>query len=114
MRVAFQGAAVHEGAGVAFVGVADDVFLVSRGLAAEAPFHAGQEAGPAAAAQPGLQDDLDDLFGGIFLQHLLNGLVAAAGDVFVDGIGIDDAAIAQDDALLLGEKCVLGFGIQVP
>ena len=111
MRVAFQGAAVHEGPGVALVGVADDVLLVARRLAAEAPFHAGQEAGAAAAAQPGFQDDLDDLLGGVFLQHFLDGLVAAAGDVFVDGIGIDDAAVAQDDALLLGEEGILGDGI---
>ena len=51
VRVAFEHGAVHEGAGVAFVGVADDVLLLLAGLGDGAPFQAGGIAGAAASAQ---------------------------------------------------------------
>ena len=37
VRIAFDLVAVHVGAGIAFVGIADDEFLVGRGLAQELP-----------------------------------------------------------------------------
>ena len=56
VRVALQDRAVHEGAGVALVGVADDVLDVALGLAGELPLETGGEAGAAAAAQAAAQD----------------------------------------------------------
>ena len=53
VRVALEHRAVHERAGVALVGVAEDVLLVAVGLGAELPLEAGGEAGAAAAAQAG-------------------------------------------------------------
>ena len=44
-------AAILERAGVALVGVADDVLGVALRLAADLPLHAGREAGAAPAAQ---------------------------------------------------------------
>ena len=49
--VALHDIAVLDGAGLAFVGVADDVFLGHRQGPGEGPLEAGGEAGAAAAAQ---------------------------------------------------------------
>ena len=62
-RIALHDHAVGEGAAVALVGVADDVFLLGRGLRDGAPFDAGRETGAAAAAQARLRDLFDDGFG---------------------------------------------------
>ena len=51
VRVALDDRAVHERAGVALVGVADQVLLVGRLLPGELPLLAGREAAAAAAAQ---------------------------------------------------------------
>ncbi len=60
-RIALENHAVRERARIAFVGVADDVFLV--GLSAEhgLPLDAGRECRAAAAAQAGVGDGRDDL-----------------------------------------------------
>jgi hypothetical protein len=51
--VAFDDAAVHEGAGIALVGVADDEFLTPRSVSGERPFPPRGKPGPSAAAKPG-------------------------------------------------------------
>ena len=61
--IALHDHAVGEGAAVAFVGIADDVFLRRRGLRHRPPLDAGRKAGAAAAAQAGLHHLLDDGFG---------------------------------------------------
>ena len=71
VRIAFDLVAVHVGAGVAFVGIADDVFAVGDGLAQELPFEAGEEARAAAAAQLGGLDLLDHHFRVGVDQHLI-------------------------------------------
>ena len=104
MRVAFDLIAVHVSAGVALVGVADDVLDVGLGLGQKIPLVAGEEAGAAAATQPGGLDLLDH---GVFAavdEHLVEGLVAADGDVFLNVGGVDEAAVAQDDLLLAFEE----------
>ena len=53
VRIALQLVAVHVGARIALVGVADQVFPVAHGLAQIFELHAGREAGAATAAQPG-------------------------------------------------------------
>ena len=55
VRVALQHAAVHERAGVAFVGVADHVLAGSPSALATVLHLAGREAGAAAAAQAAAQ-----------------------------------------------------------
>ena len=52
---------VLEGAGLALVGVADDVLLVGLLGRAEVPLHAGGEAGAAAALEAGVGDEVDDV-----------------------------------------------------
>ena len=100
--VAFKDGTVHERAGVALIRVADHVLLIGFILRSEEPLLAGRETGAAAAAQTGIGDDLDDLFGGHFGEHLAQRLIAVHGDILVDAFGVDDAAVAQRDALLLG------------
>ncbi len=91
--------AIHEGAGVAFVAVADDVLLAGAGLeAGERPFAAGGEARAAAAAEAG-GDDLFDERAGLHEECGAERLVAAAGEVVVDGERIDHAAVFEHDAL---------------
>ena len=61
VRVALEDAAVHVGAGVALVGVADQELAAAVGLVGQQlPLQAGGEAGAAAAAQPRGLDLLDD------------------------------------------------------
>ena len=59
-RIAFHDHAVGEGAAVAFVGIADDVFPVGFGVRDGLPLDAGREAGAAASAQSRLGDLLDN------------------------------------------------------
>ena len=61
VRVVAQDVAVVAGAGLALVGIADDVFLARRVARHEAPLHAGRKARAAAAAQAGGLHLLDDL-----------------------------------------------------
>ena len=61
--IAFHQHAVGEGAAVALVGIAADIFLVGRGVVDGLPFDAGREAGAAAAAQAGFGDGRHDLGG---------------------------------------------------
>ena len=51
MGIALEDAPVHEGPGVAFIGIADDVLDVTRGLPAKLPFEPGGKAGAAPAPQ---------------------------------------------------------------
>ena len=78
VRVVAQDVAVVAGAGLALVGVADDVLLHRRVARHERPLEARREAGAAAAAQARGLDHLDDLLARRLLgEDLLPGLVAA-------------------------------------
>ena len=102
MRVALQHGAVHEGAGVALVSVAAGVLLLGLGVGGELPLAARGEAGAAAAAQARSQHQVDDFLGGHLGEDLAKGGVAILGNVLVDVLGVDDAAVAQGDTHLLG------------
>ena len=56
---------------------------------------------PPRPRRPDLEMQSDDFFTGHFGEHLGQGLIAVKGDVLVDIFGVDDAAVAQGDALLL-------------
>ena len=104
VRIALDLVAVHVGAGIALVGVADQELPLGLGLAQELPLHAGGVAGAAAPAQAGFLDLLVGRLGRAVDQHLVQGLVAADGDVFLDVVGIDQPGVAQDDLLLAAEE----------
>ncbi len=104
VRVGLQDAAVHEGARVAFVGVAQHVFDVARRGGGELPFHARRETGAAAAAQTRIEDLLDDLIRRHFGQGLGHAGITVPGDVLVDLLRIDEAAVSEDPQILEGEE----------
>ena len=105
VRVALHAGAVHEGAGVALVAVADDVldglFRMCRDLRPLAP---GREARAAAAAQTGIAHGLDDLVRLHLEQGLGQRAVAADGQVLLDGFRVDMAAVLEHAAGLLFVK----------
>src|ERR1700751_2651898 len=99
MRISFHQLAVFEGAGLAFVGVADEIARsdVSRD---EAPLRARWESGAAAAAQARRLDDVDDLV----WRHrecLLQGFIAAAPPVAVEARAVRHVEPLGDDLRLL-------------
>ncbi len=117
MRIALDLVAVHVGAGIAFVGIADDELLVGDGLAQELPLAAGKEPGAAAPAQLRGLDLLDDDLRLFVDQGFVQRLISADSDVFLDVVGIDQAAVAQHDLLLAFEERYVApqrhFGIGV-
>ncbi len=107
VRIALDDAAIHEGARVAFIRVADDDRLhaaVHGGLSARLPLDSRREPAAAAPPQPGALDLAYDLLRRHLLQSFDQRGVAVDGDVVVDPLGIDRAAIAEHDQLLLGEE----------
>ncbi len=87
-----------------FVAVADDVFGLGRLAPGQAPLETGRETRPAPAAQARGRDLGQDGFGGHFAQGLGQGLVAVGGDILLDLLGIDAAAVAKDDEPLALEE----------
>ena len=102
--VALQHGAVHERARIALVGVAADEFhpVGAHRVVCHLPLAPGGEACAAAAPEPGGQDGVDDLLRGLLSEGAAQGLIAAGADVLVNVLGVDDAAVAQRDAALLG------------
>src|ERR1019366_2289819 len=111
--VALQNGAIHESAGVAFIGIADDVLLLFASLGHGAPLQAGGVPRAAAAAQSAALHLVDDFE----RRHLRNGGhqgdVAIVRNVVFDALGIDLAGVFQHDPLLtLEEGHVGGAGVQ--
>ena len=104
VRIAFQLVAVHVGAGIALIGVADQVLPVPDGLSEIFEFQSGREARPTAAAQPGQLELFIHCLRRAVAQNLAQRLVSADRDIFLDVVGIDQAAVAQDDLLLTLEE----------
>jgi hypothetical protein len=100
--VALHEGAVDEGAGVALIGVADQVLRLVLGPAQEVPLAAGGEGGAAAAPETGVGHFFDDAFGRGG-QRLGQTLVTAAADVLVDALRLDDAAVGHQSPCLKGD-----------
>ena len=98
--VALQNRSVHEGAGVALVGVAADILLIRLVGGGKSPLFTGGEAGAAAAAEAGGQDDVDDLLRRHLGQNLAQSGITVHRDVFIDVLRVDHAAVAERNALL--------------
>ena len=107
MGVGLDNGAVHECAGVALVGIADEILLIALGLTGSIPLEPGGEARAAAACKAGGLDLFDYVLGSHGLEDLFQRLVAVIGGVGVDLVGVDDAAVTQSDAGLLGEELLI-------
>ena len=99
IRVAFHQHAVGEGAAIALIGVADDVFLVALGVLNCFPFDARREAGTAATTQAGDAN----LFNGCGTANgngCLAPFKAAMGAVGIERQRIDDTDAGEGEAVL--------------
>ena len=108
--VALEHGPVHERAGIALVGVADEVLLRLRLVVRHLPLPARREAGAAAAAQAAGDDLLADLGRGHRRQRPGGGAEAAGRQRGVQAGGVDDAAVLQHDLGLAGEERRLADG----
>src|ERR1700733_6592193 len=97
VRVHFHQRAVFTGAGLAFVGVGQNVFRLGGVFGNEAPLHADREARATASAQIRLFHFVDDRFRGHF-QGFFERLIAFGFQVRVDLARVVHAeALADDD-----------------
>ena len=102
--VAFEHAAVHEGAGVPFVGVADQVSGGVGGRRAHGPLLPRGISAPAAAAELGAGDLVDHPIRVAAIEHLGQRLEAAIVEVLLDAFRIDHPVVTQGHARLLIEE----------
>ena len=107
VRIALDQRAIHEGTRVTFVGVADQVLLVTGLGESHLPLAAGGKAAAAAAAQPALLDGVAHRFAGLAANGFQEALVSAARDVLLDAARIDDAREFQHPAKLRLEEGML-------
>ena len=100
VRIVLENQPVFAGPGLALVAIAQNVFRLGRLLGHERPLHPGRESRPAAPAQAGILDLIDD---GVRLhaERLLHGLVAVKLEVAVD-VGRTHAKAPGDDFYLVG------------
>ncbi len=108
MRIALEHAAVHESAGVALVGIADDILLLAGGLRHRAPLQPGGIASSASSSQTALDDLLDDFGGRHLRQYVDQCAVSGCAHILFHSFGINDAGILQNDFLLALEERNVG------
>ena len=100
MGVALKNGAIHECAGVAFVGVTANVFLISVITGSEFPFKTGRETGTAASAKTGIKYGLDNFGRCHFGKSLAECCVTIVSDILVDVFGVDYTAVAKSNTML--------------
>ena len=116
VRVALENGAVHECTRVALVGVAADVLFLILGGSRKLPLQTRGEAAAAAAAETGVDQRLDDVRRLHLGQNLAERLITVYADILVDDLGVDDAAVAERNAVLLlieGRLGQRGDGVMV-
>ena len=106
LRVAFQYGFVVEGPRVTLFAVAKDILDRSVGAGQEPPLGRGGKGGAAAASQTGGVNMVQCVRRAQLGQRIVQGAVAAIGDVLVDVGRIYVAGIAQCNAVLLGSHRV--------
>ena len=102
--VGLDDAAIHEGAGVPFVGVADHELDVAGLCSRDLPLRPRGEPGAPLSTQPRLLDLVDDLFWSHRVERLVECEIALAGNGFIDVLRVDQAPVAKRDQLLLLEE----------
>ena len=99
VRVALHDDAIHPRTGVAFIGVAHEVLRFGLRVLEERPLHAGREERTGVAAEGRSLDHGNQLVA-VELRRSEEVRVAAAGDVVIDVVRIDDAAVVHQPARL--------------
>ena len=102
-RIGLHQQAVGEGAAVALVSVADDVFRLTLRRAHRLPLHPRREPSAAKAAKAGRLDDLDDLFRGQ-LQRRLQPRHPAVRGVVGEAQGVSDPGALEGQPRLAAEE----------
>ena len=105
--IPLQQAAVHEGAGIPLVAVAQHVLDVAYRASAQLPLEARGKARAAPPAQTRGLELSDDFVAAHGAEHLPQGFVTLMGHGIVDAEGIDDAAVPQGDLHLAVEEGVV-------
>ena len=101
MRVAFQNRTVHESAGVAFVGIANHVFLIADRFVGNFPFQASWKATAAATTKTRIFYDLDYFIRSLFGKTGSEGSITITGNVFFNIFRIDETAVSKCNTNLL-------------
>ena len=103
VRVALHDGAVHPGAGVTFIRVADEVLRRGRRRAQEVPLAADREVRAAASAHARVEHLFDDRFVSE-VERLAQAVVPAKGDVVVDVFRVDGAHLRHQAASLAAHE----------
>ena len=104
MGIALQHAAIHEGTGVSFIRIANNVFSLAWMLGNGRPLDAGRIARAPATAEPALRDRIDHSSRIELVDHMMKRLVARGCDVGFNSLGLDQAAILQDYRALMAKE----------
>ena len=100
VRVALKHGTVHKRAGIALVGVADNVFLLRFLRCGEAPLFTCGEAAAASAPESRLGDNVYNLRGSVFGEALCESRIAVIRYIFVYVFGVYNTAVAKRNAVL--------------
>jgi len=119
--IAFHEAAVHVGAGIAFIAVGDDILGIAMRPAHAFPLDGRVKSSAAAAPEAGFFHFADNGFGRHFGKHFTQRLIAVDGKIIFNARRIDHAVLAENHPVLLfvkgqvflAEKCFLGFRMAV-
>ena len=106
MGVAFEDAAIHEGAGIALVAIANDVLAFTLRLGDRRPLQTCGIAAAAPAAQAALNDRLKNLSGLHVLNGALERTISSGLDIVLYPLGIDAAAPGSHHGAFVGRKRV--------
>ena len=99
--VALHNALIHESAGVALVAVAHDVLHIGHIAPHALPLAPGREASAASSAEARVRDLRADLRVGHLKQRLLQCLIAAQRQIFLQILGVGLPGVLQDQPLLV-------------
>ncbi len=104
MGVGLQDRPVHEGPGIALVGIADHVFLLGRHLGHGRPLEAGRVAASAPPPQSACGNLTQHVGRGHLGQCLHQRRVTPDRHVALEAVRVDHARVLEHDLLLAGEK----------
>ena len=98
VRVTLKNGAIHVGAGIPFVCVADDDFFIRATTSCQSPLATGGKTGTASTPQSRGFNFTDHFFG-IRTQSLHQPSIPSLGNVLIDIIGIDSTALFHYQSL---------------